>query len=122
MFRRFVIFIVTLVHINGSMLLPQVAEVDIYNGQGQQQDDINTVVEYVDEILLDNHRTTPVDEDNDQGQNFHLVKIVDYYFDLDFSSFRHKPAVATTKSKFCIHPEEKIFPVTLEIIAQPPKA
>ena len=103
------------------MLLPQVAEVDIYNAQGQQEDDINTVIEYVDEVLLDNHRPTPVDEDNDQGQNFHLVKIVDYYFDLDFSSFKHKPVVATTKSKFCIHPEEKIFPVTLEIIAQPPK-
>ena len=120
--RKFLIFLVMLVHINGSMFLPQVAEIDVYNAQGQQEDDINTVIEYVEENILDNHQANPEDEDNDQGQNFHLVKIVDYYFELDFSSFRHKPVIASAKSKFCIHPEEKIFPVTLEIIAPPPKA
>ena len=104
------------------MLLPQVAETDIYNAQGQQQKDINTVIEYVDEIILDNHPTVPVDEDNDQGQNFHLVKMVDYYFEIDFSPIKHQPIVAAAKNKFCMLPEEKILPVTLDIIAPPPKA
>jgi hypothetical protein len=122
MLRKFVILIVTLVHINGSMFLPQVTEVDVYNAQGQQEDDINTVIEYIDELISDNHRSNPVDEDNDQGQNFHLVKIVDYYFENDFSSLKHKPVTAAAKNKFSILPEEKIFPVTLEIPAPPPKA
>ncbi len=104
------------------MFLPQVAEVDIYNAQGQQEDDINTVIEYVEENILDNHQPDQQDEDNDQGQNFHLVKIVDYYFALDFAPVKQKPIVATTENKFGLHPEEKITPVTLEIIAPPPKA
>jgi len=122
MLRRFVIFIVALVHINGSMFLPQVAEVDIFNAQGQQEADVNTVVEYVDEIILGNHKSNPVDEDNDQGQNFHLVKIVDYYFALDIQLLKHKPVLAASKSKFPLFPEVKITPVTLDILAPPPKA
>lgn len=104
------------------MLLPQVPETDVYNAQGQQQDDINSVIEYVDEIILDNHHPDPVDEDNDQGQTFHLVKIVDYYFELDFSPIRHKPLLATARNKFSLYAEEKIDPVTLDILAPPPKA
>jgi len=121
MLRNLVIFIVTLIHINGSMFLPQVAEKDIYNAQGQQQKDINTVIEYIDEVILGNHDKNPVDGDNDDGQNFHLVKIVDYYFQIEFSSIRHKPVLTTSKKQFCIFPEEKLYPVTLEILAPPPK-
>ncbi len=122
MLRNLVIFIVTLVHINGSMFLPQVAEQDIYNAQGQQQKDINTVIEYIDEVVLDHHEKNPVDGDNDDGQNFHLVKIVDYYFAICFSSIKHKPAAATKTKEFCFVPEKKLYPVTLEILAPPPKA
>ena len=122
MLKKLLIFIVMLVHINGSMFLPQVAEQDIYNAQGQQQKDINTVIEYVDEVLMDNHDKNPVDEDNDQGQNFHLVKMVDYYFEIDFSPIKHKPVVAIAKNKFSLFPEEKIHSVTLDILAPPPKA
>lgn len=121
MMRNLVIFIVTLIHINGSMFLPQVAERDIYNAQGQQQKDINTVIEYIDEVILGNHDKNPVDGDNDDGQNFHLVKIVDYYFQIDFSSIKHKPVFTTRKKQFCLFPEEKLYPVTLEILAPPPK-
>jgi hypothetical protein len=53
--RKLLVFIIALVHINGAMFLPQVAEQDIYNAQGQQQKDINTVIEYLDEVIMDNH-------------------------------------------------------------------
>jgi hypothetical protein len=122
MLRNLVIFIVMLVHVNGSMFLPQVAEQDIYNAQGQQEKDINTVIEYVDEVILGNHDKNPIDEDNDEGQNFHLVKIVDYYFELDFTPVKHRPSIAAAKQQFCLFSEEKIYPVTLDILAPPPKA
>src|SRR5450755_4028384 len=97
MLRNLVIFIVLLVHINGSMFLPQVAEQDIYDAQGNQEKDINTVIEYVSEVILGKHDKDPIDNDNDDGQNFHLVKIVDYYFQLDFTDIKHKPLVAAAK-------------------------
>ena len=122
MLRKLVIFIVLLVHINGSMLLPQVAERDMYTASGEQKDDINSVIEYVDETIMGHGSPSPVDEDNDQGQNFHLVKMVDYYYEIDFSPIRHKPAVRFKKNKYCLFPEDKIAPVTLEILAPPPRA
>jgi len=122
MLRNLTIFIVLLVHINGSMFLPQVAEQDIFNAQGQQQKDINTVIEYIDEVILDKHDKNPIDTDNDQGQNFHLVKIVDYYFEIDFTAIKHKPVVASAKKRFGHFSEKKLYPVTLDILAPPPKA
>jgi hypothetical protein len=122
MLRNVSIFIVMLVHINGSMFLPQVPEQDIYNAQGQQEKDINTVIEYIDEVIIGNHDKDPVDEDNDDGQNFHLVKIVDYYFEIDFAPVKHKPLISATKQQFCLFSEEKLHPVILDILAPPPKA
>ncbi|MEP6748269.1 MAG: hypothetical protein ABJB86_11125 [Bacteroidota bacterium] len=122
MLRKVVIFLVMLVHINGSMLLPQTAEQDIYDEQGQQKKDINTVIEYVDEIILGNHDKNPIDQDNDQGQNFHLVKMVDYYFEIDFTPVKRRVVIATAKEPFNIFSEEKLHPVTLDILAPPPKA
>lgn len=111
-----------LVHVNGSMLIPQVAEQDIYNAQGQQEKDINTVIEYIDEVILGNHDKEPIDQDNDEGQNFHLVKIVDYYFEVDFTPVKHRPVAEAAKQQFCLFSEEKIHPVILDILAPPPKA
>ena len=122
MLRNLTIFIVLLVHINWSMFLPQVAEQDIFNAQGQQQKDINTVIEYIDEVILDKHDKNPIDTDNDQGQNFHLVKIVDYYFEVDFTPVKHRPLIAAAKQQFCLFSEEKLYLVTLDILAPPPKA
>jgi hypothetical protein len=103
------------------MFLPQVAEQDIYNAEGQQQKDINTVIEYVDEVIIGNHDKNPLDGDNDQGQNFHLVKIVDYYFGTDFLPVKHKPAAVSTKKQFCLYAEKKLSSVTLDILAPPPR-
>ena len=122
MLRNLVIFIVLLVHINGSMFLPQVAEQDIYDAQGTQQKDINTVIEYVSEVILGKHDKDPIDNDNDDGQNFHLIKIVDYYFQLGFTDIKHKSLTAASKQPFPIFTEEKLPPVTLDILAPPPKA
>jgi hypothetical protein len=122
MLRKFAIFIVMLVHVNGSMFLPQVAETDMYNTGGQQKNDINSVLEYVDEVIMGNLDQTPVDEDNDQGQNFHLVKLVDYYFEIDFSPVKQEPISGTAKNSYSLFREAAVYPVSLEIPAPPPKA
>ncbi len=122
MLRKLVIFIVVLVHVNGSMFLPQTAEQDIFNSQGQQEKDIDTVVEYIDEVVMNNHEKNPVDKDNDQGQNFHLVKIVDYYFAPDFTPVKNKFLKTAARQPFALFSEKKIHMVTLDIPAPPPKA
>jgi len=71
-------FILLLCHMNASMFLPQVPEDDVYDKNGQQLDDVNSVVEYI-EVALGYDKTAD-DEDDDSGQNLHLVKNTDYNF------------------------------------------
>ena len=57
-------FILLLCHLNTSMFLPQVDEDDQYDAHGQQIDDLNTVSEYIDQVVLGDVDKTPEDEDN----------------------------------------------------------
>jgi len=71
-------FILLLSHMNTSMFLPQVQEEDLYDANGQQVDDINSIVELVSvELGYDKNAD---DEDDDSGQNFHIVKLPEYSF------------------------------------------
>ena len=72
--KKIVAFILLLCHMNTSMFLPQMDEEDVYIASGQQVDDINSVVEYVDQVMLGHKDDTPEDEDDDSGQNFLLVE------------------------------------------------
>src|SRR5215203_1092819 len=82
--KNLLAFLVLISHMNFSMFLPQMAEVDIYDANGMQQDDINSLIEYVDQVVLGNHDDTPEDEDDDSGQNFSLAKTVDYLYQQNF--------------------------------------
>lgn len=79
--KRVTAFILLLCHMNTSMFLPQVAEDDQFDKNGNQIDDINTVTEYINQVVLGNKDTTPEDEDNDDGQNLHVSKTIEYSYD-----------------------------------------
>ena len=76
--KKLFAFILLLSHMNTSMFLPQVPENDVYDKNGNQLDDITSVVECVMVYLDIDHHTD--DENDDQGQNFHMVKIFEYCF------------------------------------------
>lgn len=111
-----------LVHINGSMLLPQVPEVDIFDAAGRQEDDINSVIEYIDQVVMGNKDDTPEDEDNDDGQNLHPVKTCDYYFEISVISLHKKHFSSSSSTQDAEYKENKINSPWLDIIAPPPKA
>lgn len=71
--KRLAAFLLLISHMNTSMFLPQVPQHDVFDEEGNQIDDINSVVEYVLVTLgLDE---VADDEDNDNGQNFNIVKL-----------------------------------------------
>jgi hypothetical protein len=103
------------------MLLPQVAEVDSYDTAGLQRDDINSVYEYIDQVLLGNLDATPEDEDDDSGRNFFLPKMLDLY--------RSKEVILTpdfkprnVKNTYPSLREPNLRARFTEIIAPPPEA
>ncbi len=120
MIKRVIAFIVLLVHMNSSMFLPQVAEQDIYDASGQQEDDINTVAEYVYQVILGHHDNTPEDEDDDSGQNFHLVNIVNYCYEPFFADVDITAVVSADKKQFISFNVQLIPAVSFEILSPPP--
>jgi len=105
---------------NASMFLPQVAEDDVYDKNGIQEDDINSVLEYFSVAL--GYDTTADDEDDDSGQNFHLAKTVEYTYQQQFLIISQPEFAAIVKHNFAEYQLEKITPVSFDIITPPPEA
>ncbi len=116
--KRILAFFLLLSHMNTSMFLPQVAEVDTYDANGNQNDDINSIVEYVMVSLgLDHHAD---DEDDDSGQNFHVVTSFQYTFQPFFNEI-NKENSENQKNEFREFSQSKIPFVSYDIIVPPPK-
>lgn len=104
---------------NTSMFLPQVAEEDQFDANGRQIDDLNSVVEYIAVAMGYDH--TADDEDDDSGQNFHLVKAFDYNFEQQYSLLQEDSGEKTTP-EFSRFITASIQPVSFDVVTPPPEA
>ena len=105
---------------NTSMFLPQVAEEDQYDANGHQIDDINSVAEFMC-VQLGIDKTAD-DEDDDSGQNFHLVKDAEYFYQPQFICIEPaKYTQANEQKKFADYLIPKPNAVEVEITTPPPK-
>ena len=102
-------FILLSCHMNTSMFLPQVQEDDVYDSNGVQLDDVNSVVEYF-EVALGYDKTSD-DEDDDNGQNFHLVKNIEYNF--------QQQVVAVAKHDFTEIKEKEFSEYKIPLLTSP---
>lgn len=104
--------------------MPQVAEIDAYNTTtGKQEDDVNTIVEWVRVALgFDN---TADDEDDDSGQNTQLVTVFVCECPKTISVFDIVSKNYTILTKNLHYPSfcsNKINNPCFDVIAPPPKA
>jgi hypothetical protein len=116
--KKLLAFLLLISHMNTSMLLPQVPEVDLVDASGNHVDDINSVVEYFAVILGYDH--TADDEDDDNGQNFHLVKTGDCNFEHSFSSVNQDKLWKTITTNFSNFRSTIIETISFDIITPPP--
>jgi hypothetical protein len=100
------------------MFLPQIAEDDVFDANGKQVDDVNSVIEYFQVALGYDHHAD--DEDDDNGQNFHLIKNVEYNFQQCY--FAIEPAaILPISSPIFYHTDERNFQsISMDIISPPP--
>jgi hypothetical protein len=105
---------------NASMFLPQVPEEDEYDRNGCQIDDINSVLEYFAVVLGYDH--TPDDEDDDSGQNLHLVKSTDYNFRIQFVLVQPESPAVLRINEFPDYITARIEPVCYDVATPPPEA
>lgn len=116
--KRIIAFFLILCHMNNSMFLPQSDEIDVYDKNGQEMDDINSVIELVRvELGLD---TTADDEDSDNGQNFHLVKSVEYNFQQTVIVIEREAFTETQEHEFSEYRTPALRSPYHEILTPPP--
>ncbi len=103
---------------NTSMFLPQAPMADVYDANGNQQDDITSIVELVRVKLGFDHKAD--DENDDGGQNFHIVNL----------EYTVEPFNTEVKNEF-VQEDSKDFhelskmlipSVSYDILVPPPKA
>ncbi len=117
--KRTLAFILLLCHMNASMFLPQIAEDDVYDANGKQADDINTVIEYFQVALGYDHH--PDDEDDDNGQNFHLIKNIEYNCQQAGIVIEHKDFFTIVPQLFYDTDEAAFQSLSSDIITPPPE-
>ena len=121
MFSRFFAFILLVSHMNASMWLPQVEEQDVYLN-GKQADDINSVIEYIEQEVLNIPDCTPEDEDDDKAQHFGLMKFENESCEVKFRCLQLVRPIFTKGQKCYVYTHGKIALVHHDIIIPPPKA
>lgn len=104
---------------NTSMFLPQVEEQDLYDADGMQVDDINSIVELI-RVELGYDKTTD-DEDDDSGQNFHLVKNPEYGFQQQTLLIERNDFTEIKKHTFHEYKMPAVQSVSYDILTPPPE-
>lgn len=117
--KKFLAFILLLSHVNFAMFIAQVDETDVFDNCGQQKEDINSLVQYVDVIILKHTQNKSKDSDDDNARYFHAAEF-------DIYSFPHievkKEHLVAGKTKFSPYIEKKLSSVYLDMQGPPPKA
>ena len=102
---------------NTSMFLPQAPMADVYDANGNQEDDITSIVELVRVKLGFDH--TADDENDDSGQNFHIVS--QEYTVEPFSCLMANASTPVDARDFQELQQTLIPSVSYDILVPPPK-
>ncbi|MEO8720780.1 MAG: hypothetical protein ABI297_09525 [Ginsengibacter sp.] len=117
--RRLLALILLVSHMNTSLFLPQAPEVDVYDVNGNQLDDVTSIIELIRVQLGYDHHAD--DENNDSGQNFHVVNFYEYRFQTFYTEIKKEPRI-NIQDGFYDRNESKIPSISYDILVPPPKA
>lgn len=116
--KGYIAFILLLLHVNSSMLLPQAPMQDVFDANGNQADDISSILELIRVDLGFDHHSD--DENNDNGQNFHITHC-EYTIKSIQQDSNHQPIKEET-NHFVDHLVQNFSLIFYDILVPPPKA
>jgi hypothetical protein len=118
MLRKPLAFLLLICHVNFFMFIAQVDEVDVYDTHGCRINDVNSLAEYVNDVIL--HRNKPrQDEDDNNARYFHPGKLAGYSFSQQVVV--SKPADVKNKMTYPSINTQKIFSIFYDVATPPPK-
>jgi hypothetical protein len=121
--RKLLIYIVLIMHVNTYMFFPMIDEQDVFDSAGVQKDDINSLAEYIYQVVLGHKDDTPEDEDDDQAHFYHFKSrcnlIVQY---MVVQSVKEQALVITESSVYGMSHVPQLLHPSYDISAPPPDA
>lgn len=115
-------YIFLFIHISTTMFIPVVDEKDVYDARGRQINDINTIFEFVDQVVMGNTHATAVDEDDDQPHFFTGSYGVSYYISVTEQRIAiNEPTTKELAVAYPLLPVQKISAVAFDIVTPPPE-
>ena len=104
---------------NTSTCFSQVPKTDVFAAGVNHVDDIKSTTEYLMVNVGIDHHSDYVDDDN--GQNLHLVKTPQLFFQQSFGEIKNSEFTIQESTQFGEYKANKIPYVSYDIIIPPPK-
>lgn len=99
-------------------------EVDMYDQDGNQVNDINTLVQFVDQAILGHERKAHSDSDDDQAHFFSMLKVQQFVINpvICFNSRKQEFEPAAVKLMYGLFNDRALQSIAHDVLAPPPKA
>jgi hypothetical protein len=120
--KRIIAFLLLSLFINSSILLPQVNELCGHHSCGKQSNHVNSILEWVNEVLLEHTDNTPEDEDDEL---IFVNSILDEGFchrTLHKNEITPHHIILADRFRFAEYDEGNIPCLIFDITAPPPEA
>ncbi|WPQ60939.1 hypothetical protein SIO70_21520 [Chitinophaga sancti] len=105
------------------MFIPVADEKDIYDTRGRQINDVNTLFDFVNHVVLGNTEVTQQDEDDDQPHYFTGSNSVSYYISSqqEIACSRQEPSTIDLAVAYPLLAVQKPLAIAYEILTPPPE-
>jgi hypothetical protein len=119
--KRIIAFSLLCLFINSSMLLPQVDESCLHHSCGKQSNHVNSLLEWVDEVLLEHVDTTPEDEDDENTFINSMIDETCCHRSQQKHDLQPHQILLTDACKFAEYAAGKLPSLILDVTAPPPE-
>ena len=120
MFKSFFAFILLISHMNFSMFIAQVDEVDTYDKNGRQQEDINSMMQYIALVCHLKHKPLP-DTDDDNASYSLTITMPLYDFQQHKIKSTKEDLSIEKKNEYSLFKENNWLSPVMDINVPPPK-
>lgn len=119
--KRLAVILLLISHINFSMFIAQVDEVDVFGATGEQLPDVNSLTDYLANLLVSNPENPKKDTDDDSARYFHIVKIDSQLFNQQFTVINQPVREAGKSTSYPDLVKGKLPIIFFEISSPPPE-
>ena len=121
MLRTFA-YILLFIHFNTTLFIPVVDEKDIFDAYGRQINDINSTIDFIDQVVLGHNHINTEDEDDDQAHYF-AFSTVSYYLSAQqqINCTKEEPSTEDLAIAYPLMAVQKPMQMAYDILTPPPR-